>query len=161
MVQDHNVQEHNERVLNLTINGKHYHWNVQYITGAEVRKLGNITKEDDIFLTVKRPWEDELISDETKVNLARPEIEHFISKEKPVKVTIIVNAKEKSWNEKQISFEQLIVLAFGSYDNNPDKVYTVTYDKGPNENREGSMIKGDTVFVKNKMIFNVAATDKS
>jgi hypothetical protein len=54
-----------------------------------------------------------------------------------------------------------VVLAFGTYDSNSAKVYTVTYDRGPNQNQEGSMVKGDVVFVKDKMIFNVTATDKS
>ncbi len=152
---------HVSHVLNLQINGKHFQWHEQYITGAQLRQLGKIAKDDDIFLVIKKPWEDELIADDTSVDLARPGLEHFISKEKPVKVIIVVNGRDKSWTEKTISFEQLVILAFGSYDNNPNKVYTVTYDKGPKENREGSMVVGDKVFVKNKMIFNVTATDKS
>ena len=74
---------------------------------------------------------------------------------------LIVNGREKPWMEKTITFEQVVVLAFGSYDPNPNKVYTVTYDKGPHENPEGTIVKGDTVFTKNKMIFNVTCTDKS
>lgn len=68
-----------------------------------------------------------------KVNLARPEIEHFYSKDKHHKVTLIVNGRPKPWAEKTITFEQVVVLAFGSYDPNPNKVYTVTYDKGPHQ----------------------------
>jgi hypothetical protein len=148
-------------ILELTINGKHYNWEQQYIAGSEIRELDNIPKEDEIFLAIKKPWEDELIMDETRVNLARPEIEHFFSKEKEVKVTLIVNGREKTWNQRTITFEQVVKLALGSYDGNPNKVYTVTYDRGPHENPEGAMVKGDKVFVKNKMIFNVTATDKS
>ncbi len=95
------------------------------------------------------------------MNLARPEIEHFYSKSEHSEVILIVNGREKKWADKTINFEQLVVLAFGSYDPNPQKVYTVTYDRGPHKNPEGSMVKGDSVFVKNKMIFNVTAIDKS
>lgn len=161
MLNNQHIQEHTNHVLNLTVNGKHFHWQEQYITGTEVRKLGNIAKEDDIFLTVKKPWVDELISDETRINLARPEIEHFISKEKPFSVTFIVNGREKTWNQKTISFEQLVILAFGKYDNNASSAYTVTYDRGHGDKTEGSMVHGDTILVKSKMIFNVARTDKS
>jgi hypothetical protein len=150
-----------KEILDLTINGKKYQWTQQYITGAEIRKLGNISEDAEIFLAIKKPWEDEPIQDDKQVNLARPEIEQFYSKEKDFKVTLIINGRQKPWNEKTITFEQAVVLAFGSYDPNPDKVYTVTYDKGPQENREGSMVKGEKVFVKDKMIFNVTATDKS
>ncbi len=153
--------EHGKHVLQLTINGKQYEWPQQYLTGAEIRKLGNIPPDDDIFLAIKKPWEDEPITDDNKINLARPEIENFYSKDRHQKITLIVNGRPKPWAEKTITFEQVVVLAFGSYDPNPNKVYTVTYDKGPHENPHGTMDKGDKVCVKDKMIFNVTCTDKS
>lgn len=87
----------------------------------------------------------------------KPEQEH----ENQNHHVLIVNLKEKPWPGKKITFEEVVILAFGTYDSNPNKVYTVTYDRGPHENPEGSMVKGDSVFTKNKMIFNVTATDKS
>lgn len=153
--------EHGNHVLELTINGKRYQWHQQYINGAEVRTLGNIPSDDEIFLAIKKPWEDEPVSDDKQVNLARPEIEHFYSKDKHLKFTLIVNGKPKDWGEKTISYLQVIVLAFGNYDPDPKKVYTVTYDRGPHENHEGSMVKGDEVVVKNKMIFNADFTGRS
>ena len=99
--------------------------------------------------------------DDEIVDLARPGVEHFISKPKQKEFKIIVNAREKAWSQTTISFEQVFVLAFGFYDNNPNKGYTVTYSKGPKSNREGSMVKGSVVDIKNNMIFDVTATDKS
>jgi hypothetical protein len=158
---NNNNEEHGKHVLKLTINGNSYEWHLEYITGAEIKQLGKIDSEDDLFLAIKKPWDDEPIYDDTKVNLARPEIEHFFSKEKPCEIELIVNGKPKTWNQKAITFEQVVVLAFGNYDPNPNKVYTVTYDRGPHQNPEGTMVKGDKVITKNKMIFNVTATDKS
>jgi hypothetical protein len=37
----------------------------------------------------------------------------------------------------------------------------VSYEDGPRKNPQGSLTEGQTVFVKNWMIFNVTATDKS
>ena len=74
---------------------------------------------------------------------------------------IIVNAREKTWNEKHISYEQVITLAFGSYNDNPNIVYSVTYKKGEDKKHEGSLVKGESVPVKDGMIFNVTQTDKS
>ena len=145
--------------LRLTVNDKNYDWSHQYITGAEIRNLANIPKEDEIFLAIKKPWEDESIEDDTNVDLARPGIEHFYSKK--AVITIIVNGREKPWLEEKISFEEVVKLAFENYIDSNTTVYTVTYKKGPPENPEGSMVKGDKVFVKNKMIFNVTATNKS
>lgn len=152
---------HGKRALELTVNGKKYEWNLQYIIGAEIRRLGNIPYDDEIFLAVKKPWEDELIPNDKQVNLARPEIEQFYSKDKHYKITLIVNGRPKPWHERVITFEQVVELAFGGYDPNPNIVYTVTYDRGPHENFEGTMVKVDKVFTKDKMIFNVTCTDKS
>jgi len=74
---------------------------------------------------------------------------------------LIVNGREKPWEKRNISFVEVVVLAFGHFNENPNIVYTVTYDRGPHQNPEGSMVKGDLVFVKNKMIFNATETDKS
>ena len=75
--------------------------------------------------------------------------------------TIVVNGREKQWCEKTITFQQVVALAFENYQDNLDTVYTVTYAKGPQQNPEGSMVKGTKVFVINKMVFNVTATNKS
>lgn len=115
----------------------------------------------DIYLDIKEGWEDDVILDDEVVDLARQGVEHFISKPKSKEFKIIVNAREKAWKESAISFEQVVMLAFGTYDNNPNKGYTVTYSKGPKPNKEGTMVKGSVVYVKNNMIFDVTATDKS
>lgn len=75
--------------------------------------------------------------------------------------TIVVNAREKTFTGREISFNQVVELAFGSVSPNPNIVYTVTYKRGEGSKPEGSMEKGDTVRVKDGMIFNVTQTDKS
>ena len=151
----------NKHVLHFKINGKQFEWHQQYITGAEVRSLGSIASEDEIFLKIKEPWKDELITNETKVDLARPGLEQFFSVEKPREVTIIVNGTPHKWNKNQITFKEVIILAYGQYIDKPTMVYTVAYEDGPKQNPEGSMFKDSVVFVKNKMCFHATATDKS
>ena len=73
---------HGKNVLQFTFDEKEYSWTKQYISGSEIRKLCNVPQGFDILLAIKRPWEDEEIRDDTKVNLARPEIEQFFSKKK-------------------------------------------------------------------------------
>ena len=151
--------EHENHVLHLTINGKKYEWHHQYITGAEIRKLDNIPVEDEIFLAIKKPWEDELVYNDTNVDLARPGIEHFYSK--PKEIIIIVNGTPHKWEKQKISIKEVIILAFGHYIDKPTMVYTVAYEDGPKQNPEGSMFAGTEVYVKNKMVFHATATDKS
>jgi hypothetical protein len=149
-------------ILHFSVNNKPYQWHKQYITGAEVRQLGAIPADEQIFLAIKKPWEDEPIDDNTKVDLARPGLEHFYSKKQDeFSVVILVNTRHKDWSEREISYEQVARLAFENYIENETTVYTVTYTDGPGQNPEGSMVKGDKVFVKNKMKFNVTVTNRS
>lgn len=147
--------------LHFTINGEPFTWYKQFIRGIQIRELGKISSEDDIFLDIKEGWQDDQILDDEVVDLARPGKERFVSKAKTKEFIIIVNAREKAWSEKTISFEQVVTLAFGSYDNNPNKGYTVTYSRGMEPKPEGTMVKGAIINVKNKMVFDVTATDKS
>ncbi|WP_164126205.1 multiubiquitin domain-containing protein [Sphingobacterium luzhongxinii] len=150
-----------KKKLHFSINGESFIWHKQFIRGIQLRELGKISPEEDLFLDIKGPWEDDQILDDEIVDLARPGKEKFISKPKPTEFTIIVNARSHTWKESNISFEQLVVLAFGTYDSNPNKGYTVTYSRGWDPKPEGTMVKGSVVRVKNKMIFDVTATDKS
>ncbi len=103
------TNEHERRVLHLTINGKQYEWHQQYITGADIRRLGRIPQEQEIFLAVKKPWEDEWVTDDKQVNLARPEIEHFYSKEKYY--TIVVDRQQFSVRQECMTGKEILILA--------------------------------------------------
>ncbi|MGC4101105.1 multiubiquitin domain-containing protein [Ferruginibacter sp.] len=75
----------------LTIDGKDYKW-TKFITGKELRKLGDIPPDSLVFLKVQ--GKDEEIADNEKVDLARIGIEHFYSKHKqPKLVEIKINNK--------------------------------------------------------------------
>lgn len=150
-----------KKKLQFFINGKPFTWYKQFIRGIQIRELGNISSDDDIFLDIKDGWQDDQIFDDEVVDLARPGKERFFSQQRLTEFVIIVNAREKEWKEPNISFEQVVILAFGLYDNNPNKGYTVTYSRGWEPKPEGTMVKNAIVRVKNKMIFDVTATDKS
>lgn len=147
--------------LKFTINKEEFESDRQYITGKRIKKLGNIDSDDELYLDNNEPSKDQLITDETKVNLARSGTEHFYTKEKNKEYTIIVAGTPHKWDKKRISFREVIVLAFGEYIDLPTMVYTVAYEDGPKQNPEGSMTKNSVVFVKDKMIFHATATDKS
>jgi Multiubiquitin len=156
-----NANEHLKPLLKFILDGREYEWPDQYITANELRELGKISGERELLLKIREPWSDELIDDNAKVDLARPGIEHFFSREKPSKVAIIVNGREKDWPKMEISFKEVVELAFGANAGSANTVFTVTYKNGPEKNPQGVMVAGDSVFVKTKMIFNVTATDKS
>ncbi len=74
--------------------------------------------------------------------------------------TIVVNGRERTVTQKELTFDELVVLAFGppNYDSS---VYTITYRKGPDKMEKGTLVQGESVKLKSGMIFNVVRTDKS
>jgi hypothetical protein len=76
-------------------------------------------------------------------------------------ITIIVNGRPKEVTEKELSFAEIVALAFDNPPTGPNIVFTVTYRRGHGNKPEGTLVEGETVKVKDGMIFNVTATDKS
>lgn len=77
--------------------------------------------------------------------------------------TVIVNGTPKEVSKRELTFEQVVELAFP---NNPwgnaNTIYTVAYRRGEGSKPQGSMVQGgESVKVKDGMIFDVTPTDKS
>ena len=140
-----------KKPLHFKVDGRMFLWRKQYITGADIRKLAGISADKDLYLDVPGNWEDNLINDNEKVDLARPGIEKFETRDS--NVTIWVNSHPHVYNEETISYQEVVTLAYGSYDSS--KGYSVTYGRGPVRNPEGLMSKGDVLYVQHKMEFHV------
>ena len=89
-----------------------------------------------------------------------PNINAADSKEQLKQTEIIVNGRQKTVSLKELTFDEVVTLAFGppNYDTN---VYTVTYQKGEGHKPKGTLVRGESVKVKEGMIFDVLRTDKS
>lgn len=141
----------------LMINGTNYKWEQPLIKGSEIKQLGGIEPTAKLYLKGKGNQPDEMITDDQLITLSNPGIEKFISKD--IRTVIVVNARELAWEKDQISYDELVLLAYGVIDKNT--AYTITYSNGPEENREGFVVKGQVVVVCNKMNFNVTGTCQS
>ncbi|OGC93169.1 MAG: hypothetical protein A2W25_06010 [candidate division Zixibacteria bacterium RBG_16_53_22] len=75
--------------------------------------------------------------------------------------TIIVNGRQKVVTAKELSFAEIVALAFDNPPTGPNIVFTVTYRRGEGNKPEGTLVEGEKVKIKEGMIFNVTATDKS
>jgi Multiubiquitin len=75
--------------------------------------------------------------------------------------TIVVNGREKIVAQRELSFRELVALAFDNPATAGNTVYTIPYRRGEGNKPEGTLVEGESVKVKNGMIFNVTATDKS
>jgi hypothetical protein len=97
---------HNE--LPLKIEGKEFKWPHQYITGVQVKELFGATGDAKLFLAIEKPWEDELVADDDRVDLARPGIEQFYLK---YVLFLIIEEKTYEWEKQYITGKEVRELA--------------------------------------------------
>lgn len=71
-----------KKPLKLVIEGKEFETYEQYKYGHELKSLAGIPLTTELFLSVDKGYDDELIVNDDRVNLARPETEYFYVKRK-------------------------------------------------------------------------------
>jgi hypothetical protein len=72
-----------------------------------------------------------------------------------------VNGRKRVVSTKTLSFDQIVALAFNPVPVGPNVQFSVTYRKGPRKNPDGTLTEGETVHIKDGMIFDVSETNKS
>lgn len=76
--------------------------------------------------------------------------------------TIVIDATPHQWDDKTISYEQVVNLAYdGSPPTGENVDITVAYHRGHGNKPEGDLEPGQSIKVKDKMVFDVTATDRS
>ncbi|MGH3628903.1 MAG: multiubiquitin domain-containing protein [Sciscionella sp.] len=76
-------------------------------------------------------------------------------------MTIVVNGEPHDVPKDEITFDEVVALAYPGGPQGPNIIYSVTYRKGPDHKPKGILAEGGSVKVKNGMIFDVRVTDKS
>jgi hypothetical protein len=71
-------------------------------------------------------------------------------------INIIVNGRPRKVPDRDITFEEVVALAFNPVP--PNAFFTVTWSHG---NRGGSLVAGQSVRVQNGMKFDVTETGQS
>ncbi|MCM0673578.1 multiubiquitin domain-containing protein [Micromonospora phytophila] len=82
-------------------------------------------------------------------------------REKDKHYAIVVNAQPFTVATHEVTFAQIVKLAFGAQGDDPDKTFTITYRKSDNAHHDGTLVEGGTVKVKNGTVFNVTSTTRS
>lgn len=77
------------------------------------------------------------------------------------KVTIIVNASPFKVEKDDISYDEVVTLAFPDFPQHPERTYSVTYERGQGNKPTGILSPGGSVKVKDGMIFYVKHTGQS
>jgi len=75
-------------------------------------------------------------------------------------VTIIVEGTAHQWPKDDISYVQVVTLEDPQYPQHPERVYSVTYERGHGD-KKGVLSSGGSVKVKEGMEFHVKDTGES
>ena len=74
---------------------------------------------------------------------------------------VTVNGRPKTVPSDELTFDEVVRLAFDPPPTGKAIMFAVTYRDGGGRPPEGSLAPGTTVKVKDGTVFNVTATDKS
>ena len=77
------------------------------------------------------------------------------------RIEIIVNARKRIVSTDELTFDEVVRLAFDPPPSGPYIEITVTFRNGGGRPPEGRLFAGQTVKVHEGTVFNVRATDKS
>ena len=83
------------------------------------------------------------------------------------RVSIIVNGRKRVISSSELSrdgelsFGEVVRLAFDSPPSGQDIVFTISYRNGAGRRPDGRLVAGQSVKIQDGTIFNVSFTDKS
>ena len=76
-------------------------------------------------------------------------------------ISIVVNGREKTIRDDELTFRQLVALAFDDPPVGEFICFTITYRHAAGRKPDGTLIEDESVVVRDGTIFNVTVTDKS
>lgn len=127
-------------------------------TGEGLYGLGHIAAGHELYREVSGDQEDQPVPRSGEfIQLSVDEHFHSGLKE----ITVFVNTRKREVKTRKLSFDQVVALAFDPVPTGPNIMFTITYRNGPPANPEGSLLEGQKVRIKDRMIFDVTPTDKS
>lgn len=144
----------------LSVDGRRFEWGIPEITGRRLKMFAEVDPDAfDVWMERRGKEADFVITDKQLVRLDQPGIERFYTA--AINIEIIVNGRPREVNKRYLSFTELVKVAFPDAQPGPSTIYTLVYKNGPAENVQGSIVEGQTITIKERMIINVTKTDKS
>jgi hypothetical protein len=144
-----------DRVFNFTVDERGWEWGAATITAAEIYLHAGIDDDRELVLDSDA---DSVIPPDGKVALDTNGVERIRSREAKT-VTIKVNGRPRVVEKRRHSYREIAAIAYPN-PNFDSFNYTTTYLHGV-DGAEGDLVEGETIAVKNGMVFNVRRSDKS
>ena len=148
-----------DRLFSFTLVERGWEWGAETILESELRQYGEIGDDQDIVLDTAH---DQVIERGATIPLAGKGAEQFITRPTPPReVTIRVNGRKRTVPTGLIGYDTVVALAFPDAVPNPEVIYTVGFRHGGSAHPEGSLVAGQSVEVREGMIFVATPTNRS
>lgn len=144
-----------DRVFTFTVDEPGWEWGAATISAADIYRYAGIDEDRELILDSDG---DRVIPADGELELGEKGVERVRSREAKT-VTIKVNGRPRTVEKRGHTYREIAALAYP----NPDFErfnYTTTYLHGV-DGAEGDLVEGETIMVKNGMVFNVGRSDKS
>jgi hypothetical protein len=149
-----------DRLYRLTLNDRSLDWGARWITADVLLTLAQVDPAAFEVVLLHPQGQNRVLTGEDRADLGDPGVERFETI--PLAIEIFVNTEPKVVHRRVLDFWQVVRLEYPQADpNQAQAAYTVTYAKGPKANPSGTLVKGQTVAVKQGMEFDVFVTDRS
>lgn len=145
----------NDRVFTFTVDERGWEWGAATIAAADVYRYGGIDPDHELVLDSDA---DAVIAPDGEIDLTANGAERVRSRV-PRTVKIKVNGRSREVEKRRHTYREIAAIAYP----NPDFAqfnYTITYLHGVG-GAEGDLVEGETIMVRNGMVFNVRRSDKS
>lgn len=125
-------------------------------TGASLRELFGVALDRRLIRDFESPIDDPI--DATEI-VRFEDGPVFVTRSNVY--TIVVNGRRREVYKSQLTFDEIVELAFDNPPQGEFICFTITYRGGDCFKPEGTLLEGETITIVCGMIFNVTATDKS
>lgn len=135
-------------------------WGQQSISGLHLKQLAKVDPAGHDVYQIVVGGKDRLIASDERFDLGAAGVERFATA--PIAIEVFVNTHAYVVNLRVLDYWSVVRLDYPDADPANENIeYTITYDKGPRENRSGNLEDGQSVRIKGGMEFYVLLTDKS
>lgn len=149
-----------DRIYRFSLNDRSVDWGSQWITGRVLKVLAGVDPSDMDVVLLHPQGQNRLLGDEERADLAETGVERFETV--PLSIEIFVNTDPRTVHQRVMDYWGIVRLEYPHADPSREReAYTVTYAKGPRENPAGTLVKGQSVHLKQGMEFDVFLTHLS
>lgn len=76
-------------------------------------------------------------------------------------VEIVVEGSAHQWPKDEITYTEVVALEVPNYTPDSNITYSVGYERGQGNKPQGTMSPGESIKIKERMIFRVSETSQS